>query len=31
MSLAAFDVGKYVDGLGNVVEPKIYYSDGVTM
>ena len=28
MSLAVFDIGKYVDGFGNVVEPKIHYSDG---
>ena len=28
MALAVFDIGKYVDGFGNVVEPKIYYSDG---
>jgi len=28
MSLAVFDIEKYVDGFGNVVEPKIHYSDG---
>ena len=28
MSLAVFDIQKYVDGFGNVVEPKIHYSDG---
>ena len=30
MSLAVFDAGKYADGFGNVVEPKICYSDGAT-
>jgi len=29
MSLAVFDIEKYVDGFGNVVEPKIHYSDGI--
>jgi len=29
MSLAVFDIEKYVDGFGNVVEPEIHYSDGV--
>ena len=28
MSLAVFDIEKYVDGFGNVVEPKVHYSDG---
>jgi len=28
MSLAVFDIGKYVDESGNVVEPEIKYSDG---
>ena len=28
MSLAVFDIEKYVDEFGNVVEPKIHYSDG---
>ena len=28
MSLTVFDIQKYVDGFGNVVEPKIHYSDG---
>jgi len=28
MSLAVFDIKKYVDGSGNVVEPKVHYSDG---
>ena len=28
MSLAVFDIEKYVDGFGNVVEPSIRYSDG---
>ena len=28
MSLAVFDIKKYVDGSGNVVEPKANYSDG---
>jgi hypothetical protein len=28
MSLAVFDIGKYVDELGNVVEPKVHYTDG---
>jgi len=28
MSLAVFDIGKYVDGFGNVVEPTINYTDG---
>ena len=28
MSLAVFDVGKYVDEFGKVVEPVINYSDG---
>jgi len=28
MSLAVFDIEKYVDGFGNVVEPKIHYTDG---
>ena len=30
MSLAVFDIEKYVDESGNVVEPKIHYSDGST-
>ena len=29
MSLAVFDIEKYVDGFGNVVEPEIHYSDGI--
>ncbi|KAF9649833.1 cytochrome P450 [Thelephora ganbajun] len=29
MSLAVFDIEKYVDGFGNVVEPRIHYSDGM--
>jgi len=29
MSLAVFDIEKYVDALGNVVEPEIHYSDGI--
>ena len=29
MSLAVFDVEKYVDGSGNVVEPEIRYTNGV--
>ena len=29
MSLAVLDVGKYVDGSGNVVEPGNRYSDGM--
>ena len=29
MSLAAFDIEKYVDAFGNVVEPRIHYSDGI--
>ena len=28
MSLAVFDIEKYVDGSGNVVEPEIRYSTG---
>ena len=28
MSLAVFDIGKYVDESGNVVEPEVNYSDG---
>ena len=28
MSLAVLKIDKYVDGFGNVVEPKIYYTDG---
>ena len=28
MALAVFNVEKYVDGFGNVVEPKIHYTDG---
>ena len=28
MALAVFDIGKYVDGFGNVVEPKVHYTDG---
>ena len=28
MSLAVLDIGKYVDGFGNVVEPEIRYGDG---
>jgi len=28
MSLAVFNIEKYVDGFGNVVEPKIHYTDG---
>jgi hypothetical protein len=28
MSLAVFDIEKYVDGFGNVAEPKIHYTDG---
>ena len=27
MSLAVFDIEKYVDAIGNVVEPGIHYSD----
>ena len=29
LSLAVFDIEKYVDAFGNVVEPKIHYSDGI--
>ena len=29
MSLAVFDIEKYVDAFGNVVEPVIHYSDGI--
>ena len=29
MSLAVFDIEKYADSLGNVVEPEIRYSDGI--
>ena len=29
MSLAVFNIEKYVDGFGNVVEPKIRYSGGM--
>ena len=29
MSLAVFDVEKYVDPFGHVVEPEIHYSDGI--
>ena len=28
MSLATLKIEKYVDGFGNVVEPKIHYTDG---
>lgn len=28
MALSVFDIGKYVDGFGNVVEPKVHYTDG---
>jgi hypothetical protein len=28
MSLAVFDIEKYVDEFGNVVEPEIRYSGG---
>ena len=28
MSLAVLDIGKYVDGFGNVVEPTVNYTDG---
>jgi len=28
MSLAVFEIEKYVDGFGNIVEPKINYTDG---
>ena len=29
MSLSVFDVQKYVDGFGNVIEPKTLSSDGI--
>jgi len=29
MSLAVFDIERYVDAFGNVVEPDIHYSDGI--
>jgi len=29
MSLAVTNIAKYVDGFGNVVEPGIYYTDGM--
>jgi len=29
MSLAVFDIEKYVDTFGNVVEPEIHYSEGL--
>ena len=28
MSLAIFDIGKYVDESGNVVEPETSYTNG---
>ena len=28
MSLAVFDIGKYVDEFGNVVEPETRYTSG---
>ena len=28
MSLTVFDIEKYVDGFGNVVEPDLHYTDG---
>ena len=28
MSLAVFDIEKYVDGSGNVVEPETRYTSG---
>jgi len=28
MSLAVFNIEKYVDEFGNVVEPKVQYTDG---
>ena len=28
MSLAVFDIGKYVDESGNAVVPEVNYSDG---
>jgi hypothetical protein len=29
MSLAVFDIEKYIDEFGNVVEPGMRYSDGI--
>ena len=29
MSLAVFDIEKYVDAFGNVSEPEVHYSDGI--
>jgi len=29
MSLAVFDIEKYVDAFGNMVEPEAHYSDGM--